>query len=220
MVSHRPNTRGSRSRSAPLISYSSRRRRRSRSVAVRPAGPRRARPGTGRTERSNCRQARPILWRAMISRPPNKSRPPVIHTSASFSKKAVSIVPTFGARTATMVGTLARNGPMLWLANSQHRNAIIWRPLGGKAAVLSDVTAQKEYGVTRDSIARCIQAGKLEYREGAVWGNSYLGVLRSPLELYISGSGWRRTFDQQDDPNRTARYQQGNCSEPEEARRV
>jgi hypothetical protein len=55
-----------------------------------------------------------------------------------------------------------------------------------KGAVLSDVTAHKEYGVTRDFIVKGIQAGKLEYREGAVWGNPYLRVLRSQLELYIA----------------------------------
>ena len=55
-----------------------------------------------------------------------------------------------------------------------------------KGAVLSDVTAQKEYGVPRDFIVKGIQAGKLEYREGAVWGNPYLRVLRSQLEMYIA----------------------------------
>jgi hypothetical protein len=55
-----------------------------------------------------------------------------------------------------------------------------------KGAVLSDVTAQKEYGVTRDFIVEGIKAGKLEYREGAVWGNPYLRVLRSQLEPYIA----------------------------------
>ena len=40
-----------------------------------------------------------------------------------------------------------------------------------KGAVLSDKTALKEYGVTRDLIVKGIQTGKLEYREGAVWGN-------------------------------------------------
>jgi hypothetical protein len=54
-----------------------------------------------------------------------------------------------------------------------------------KGAVLSDVTAHKDYGVTRDFIVKGIQAGKLEYREGAVWGNPYLRVLRSQLEQYI-----------------------------------
>ena len=55
-----------------------------------------------------------------------------------------------------------------------------------KGAALSDVTAQKEYGVTRDFIVKGIQAGKLEYREGAIWGTSYLRVLRSQLELHIA----------------------------------
>ena len=55
-----------------------------------------------------------------------------------------------------------------------------------KGATLSDVTAQKEYGVSRDFIVKGIQAGKLEYREGAIWGNPYLRVLRSQLERYIA----------------------------------
>jgi hypothetical protein len=54
-----------------------------------------------------------------------------------------------------------------------------------KGAVLSEVTAEKEYGVPRDFIVKGIQTGKLEYRDGAVWGNPYLRVLRSQLELYI-----------------------------------
>ena len=55
-----------------------------------------------------------------------------------------------------------------------------------KGAVLSDVTAQKEYGVTRDFIVKGIQSGKLEYREGSVWGNPYLRILRNQLEPYIA----------------------------------
>src|ERR1700730_16543676 len=55
-----------------------------------------------------------------------------------------------------------------------------------KGAVLSDVTAQKEYGVTRDFIVKGVKAGKLEYREGSVWGNPYLRILRSQLEKYIA----------------------------------
>ena len=55
-----------------------------------------------------------------------------------------------------------------------------------KGAVLSEVTAQKEYGLTRDFIVEGIQAGKLEFREGAVWGNPYLRVLRSQLEAYLA----------------------------------
>ena len=55
-----------------------------------------------------------------------------------------------------------------------------------KGATLSDVTAMKEYGVSRDFIAKGIRAGQLEYREGAIWGNPYLRVLRSQLEQYIA----------------------------------
>jgi hypothetical protein len=55
-----------------------------------------------------------------------------------------------------------------------------------KGATLSDVTAQKEYGVSRDFIVEGIRAGKLEFREGAIWGNPYLRVLRSQLEPYIA----------------------------------
>lgn len=55
-----------------------------------------------------------------------------------------------------------------------------------KGATLSDVTAKKEYGLDRDFIIKGIQAGKLEYREGAVWGNPYLRILRRQLEEYIA----------------------------------
>jgi len=55
-----------------------------------------------------------------------------------------------------------------------------------KGATLSDVTAKKEYGVDRDFIIKGIEAGKLEYRDGAIWGNPYLRILRSQLEKYIA----------------------------------
>jgi hypothetical protein len=55
-----------------------------------------------------------------------------------------------------------------------------------KGATLSDVTATKEYGVNQAFIVKGIRAGKLEYREGAIWGNPYLRVLRSQLEQYIT----------------------------------
>jgi hypothetical protein len=55
-----------------------------------------------------------------------------------------------------------------------------------KGATLSDVTATKEYGVSRDFIMKGIRAGQLEYREGAIWGNPYLRLLRSQLERYIA----------------------------------
>ncbi len=55
-----------------------------------------------------------------------------------------------------------------------------------KGATLSDVTAKKEYGVDRDFVLEGIRVGKLEYREGAIWGNPYLRLLRRQLEQYIA----------------------------------
>jgi predicted RNase H-like nuclease (RuvC/YqgF family) len=55
-----------------------------------------------------------------------------------------------------------------------------------KGATLSDKTAKKEYGVDRDFIIKGIKAGKLEYRNGVIWGNPYIKLLRSQLEKYIA----------------------------------
>ena len=55
-----------------------------------------------------------------------------------------------------------------------------------KGATLSDITAEKEYGVSQDFIVRGIRAGKLEYREGVIYGNPYFRILRSQLEQYIA----------------------------------
>jgi len=55
-----------------------------------------------------------------------------------------------------------------------------------KGATLSDVTAKKEYAVDRNFIIEGIEAGDLEYRDGAIWGNPYLRILRRQLEEYIT----------------------------------
>jgi hypothetical protein len=55
-----------------------------------------------------------------------------------------------------------------------------------KGATLSDVTAQKEFGVSRDFIVQGIRDGKLEHRHGSIWGNPYIRVLRRQLEEYIA----------------------------------
>ncbi len=54
-----------------------------------------------------------------------------------------------------------------------------------KGATLSDVTAKAEYGVRQDFIVKGIETGKLEYRDGAIWGNPYLRLLRTQLERYV-----------------------------------
>ena len=55
-----------------------------------------------------------------------------------------------------------------------------------KGAVLSEVTAKAEYGVSRDFIVKGIETDRLEYRDGVIWGNPYLRILRSQLEKYIT----------------------------------
>ena len=40
--------------------------------------------------------------------------------------------------------------------------------------------------MSRDFIVKGIRAGKLEYREGSIWGNPYLRILRSQLDKYIA----------------------------------
>ena len=55
-----------------------------------------------------------------------------------------------------------------------------------KGATLSDKTAKKEYGVSRDFIVKGIRAGRLEYKNGSVWGNPYIKILRRQLEQYIA----------------------------------
>ena len=55
-----------------------------------------------------------------------------------------------------------------------------------KGTTLSDATALKEYGVSQDFIVSGIRSGQLEYREGAVWGNPFLRILRSQLERYVN----------------------------------
>ena len=55
-----------------------------------------------------------------------------------------------------------------------------------KGATLSHVTAKAEYGVSRDFIIKDIETNRLEFRDGAIWGNPYLRILRSQLEKYIT----------------------------------
>jgi hypothetical protein len=54
-----------------------------------------------------------------------------------------------------------------------------------KGATLSDVSAKTEYGVEESFIVKGIETRRLEYRDGAIWGNPYLRLLRSQLEAYI-----------------------------------
>ncbi len=54
-----------------------------------------------------------------------------------------------------------------------------------KGATLSDKTAGKEFGLTQDEIVRAIRAGKLQYRQGSIYGNPFLRLLRREVEALV-----------------------------------
>jgi len=53
-----------------------------------------------------------------------------------------------------------------------------------KGATLSDKTARTELGLTHDEIVQAIRAGKLQYREGSMFGNPWLRFLRRQEEAW------------------------------------
>ena len=55
-----------------------------------------------------------------------------------------------------------------------------------KGATLSDKTAQKEFGITRQEIIEAIRDGKLQYRENNIYGNPYLRLIRSEVEALVN----------------------------------
>jgi hypothetical protein len=54
-----------------------------------------------------------------------------------------------------------------------------------KGATLSDKTAREAFGLTQDEIVRAIRAGKLHYREGSMYGNPWLRLLRCEVEALV-----------------------------------
>ncbi|MGB7532409.1 MAG: hypothetical protein WA977_05440 [Halobacteriota archaeon] len=54
-----------------------------------------------------------------------------------------------------------------------------------KGATLSDKSAQKEFGLTQEEIMEGIRGGKLQYRNNNVFGNPYLRLLRSEVEVFV-----------------------------------
>ena len=51
-----------------------------------------------------------------------------------------------------------------------------------KGATLSDKTARAEFGLTQDEIVGAIRAGTLQYRDGSIYGNPWLRLLRREVE--------------------------------------
>jgi hypothetical protein len=56
---------------------------------------------------------------------------------------------------------------------------------GRKGATLSDKSARKQFGLTQDEIEDAIRAGKLQYREGSVYGAIWLRLLRREVEALV-----------------------------------
>jgi hypothetical protein len=54
-----------------------------------------------------------------------------------------------------------------------------------KRATLSDKTAREEFGLTQDEIVQAIRAGTLQYREGSMYGNPWLRLLRREVEALV-----------------------------------
>jgi hypothetical protein len=54
-----------------------------------------------------------------------------------------------------------------------------------KGATLSDKTARTEFGLTQEEIVRAIRAGALQYREGSIYGNPWLRLLRREVEALV-----------------------------------
>ena len=54
-----------------------------------------------------------------------------------------------------------------------------------KGATLSDKTAREEFGLTQDEIIQAIRAGTLHYREGSMYGNPWLRLLRREVEALV-----------------------------------
>ena len=65
-----------------------------------------------------------------------------------------------------------------------------WQRKGG---TLSDKTARKEFGLTDGEILQAVRAGRLHYREGSVYGNPFLRLLRREVEALVKtrhGAGY------------------------------
>ena len=57
-----------------------------------------------------------------------------------------------------------------------------WKKKGGS---LSDKTAIKEFGLTQNDIINAIKKGKLQFREGSVYGNPFFRLLRPEVEKLV-----------------------------------
>jgi len=64
-----------------------------------------------------------------------------------------------------------------------------------KGATLSDKSARQEFGLAQDEIIQAIRRGELQYREGSVYGNPFLRLLRHEVEQLVSRKHGRRYLE-------------------------
>lgn len=67
-----------------------------------------------------------------------------------------------------------------------------WTKKGG---TLSEKTAFDEYGLTQEVIIKAINEGKLQYRDGRIYGNPYLRLLRSEVEKLAEEIFGKESFE-------------------------
>ena len=56
---------------------------------------------------------------------------------------------------------------------------------GMKNQTLSDKSAEKEYGISREEIIDAINAGELQFREGCIYDNPWFRLLRVEVESLV-----------------------------------
>ena len=54
-----------------------------------------------------------------------------------------------------------------------------------RGGTLSDTSAQKEFGLTREEIIKAINRGDLQYRVQSTYGNPFLRLIRSEVEAWV-----------------------------------
>lgn len=56
---------------------------------------------------------------------------------------------------------------------------------GEKGATLSDKSAREEFGLTQQEIIAAMKGGRLQYREGNMYGNPWYRLLRHEVEALV-----------------------------------
>jgi len=69
-----------------------------------------------------------------------------------------------------------------------------WTQKGG---TLSDKSATKEFGISKEDIFQAIRDGKLQYRENHIHGNPYFRLLRREVESFVTEKYGKDYLEQQ-----------------------